>query len=313
MPNSEYLFDSAMKNLIYGLVRIDPLMRIADKNSAARKYTFLPRIGSTVQNICGKYIQKLYEVRDGIRKAAVISFSYGEKTVYAAVFKEDNECLLMVFHPLLFFVGGSVNEAVLEKAVSSCAGKLAAILKYSDLPKKPGRNIRRQDHLIRTHFAKITERSDAIAEKMRDAISYFDVIDSSAFTVMNAERHKDAFIDTSKLFYAFVEIISFSNHILNGNRLVITADFEDDFLAVTVSGNIEHRITPSQRLYFEIFATVMHCMGIGAKILRSREKHFEAAISIPYEPPRTQLYGIYLTASELPARFGRRVIRGAEN
>ncbi len=279
--SNEYLFDTAMKKLIYALVRIDPFMKIADKNSAARKYTFLPRVGSDIRNFCGEYAKKLYEVKNGLKKAAVIPFRPDGKSVYAAILREDNGCLLMVFHPLLLFVGASVDNSYLEKAIASCAEKLSLSLRTSENEKVKG--LQNNDYLLAKCFNRLTVSSDTAAKRLSDSIRYLNFSKKITLTISNEKRYPYAFVDFSKLLYSFAEIVSFATNLSSSNEMTVTADFGPNFMTVIVTGATEQRITPSRKLYLDIFSTVMHCMGIGARILKTREKSFEVAVSVPYE------------------------------
>ena len=283
MDNGEYLFGSASKKLVYALVRISPDMKIADKNASARKYTFLPRIGADIRRFCGDYAQRLEDVRNGVRKAAVIPFRSNGKTVYSAVIKEENGCLLMIFHPLLMFVGTNAEQSKLEKAVASCAEKLRLSTTVSD--KEKPRFPSNDEFLLASCFSRMVLGSKQGSERLVDMIKLLNFTKIVRLVITGEDRVPRVFVEFSKLLYAFAEIVSFADSLSSGDVLDVTANFGDNFMTVVVSGSSMHRVTEARKLYFDIFSSVMHCMGVGARMLKNREKSFEVAISVPYEAP----------------------------
>lgn len=285
MENGEYLFDTASKNLVYALMRITPDMKIADKNSAARKYTFLPRVGSDILKFCGEYSKRLADVQNGTRKATVIPFRQIGKTLYAAVIKEENGCLLMIFHPLLIFVGTSTEQNKLEKAIASCAEKLRLSASVPEKEKLcfPSSN----EYLLSKCFTASRLGGKEAMQIIEDSVKLLNFKKKLIFDIPSREFIPAVFVEYSKLLYAFAEIISFASSISNSSEITVTVSFCQNFMTVVASGNSEHKMTGARKLYFDIFSTVMHCTGIGARILKTREKSFEVAISVPYEaPPR---------------------------
>lgn len=284
MDNGEYIFGSAAKKLVYALVRISPDMKIADKNSAARKYTFLPRVGSDIRKFCGNYAQRLEDVKNNVKKAAVIPFRPSGRTLYSAVIKEENGCLLMIFHPLFIFVGASVDNAKLEKAVAACAEKLrlSTTVTEKEKPRFPSND----EFLLASCFNNVVLGSEKVAERLSEAISLLNFKKTVRLVITGDDRVPTVFVEFSKLLYAFAEIVSFAGSLSSGAVLDVTANFGENFMTVVVSGSSEHRVTEARKLYFDIFSAVMHCMGVGARILKTREKSFEVAISVPYEARR---------------------------
>lgn len=283
MENSEYLFDPASKKLVYGLIRISPDMKIVDKNSAARKYTFLPRVGSNILKFCGEYAKRLTDVQNGVRKATVIPFRQIGKTLYAAVIQEENGCLLMIFHPLLIFVGAHTTEQELEKAIAACAEKLrlSASIPEKEKPRFPSSN----EHLLARCFTRSRIHSTKAMKLLLEATKLLNFDKTLHIVIPDEKSIPLVFVEYSKLLYAFSEIVSFASSLSSTPNVTVTVSFYHDFMAVIASGNSERKITRARKLYFDIFSAVMHCMCIGAKILKTREKSFEVAISIPYEAP----------------------------
>lgn len=300
LKNSEYLFDSAAKKLVYALIRITPDMKIADKNSAARKYTFLPRVGSDILKFCGAYAKKLMDVQSGLRKATFIPFRQLGKTLYAAVIKEENGCLLMIFHPLFIFVGTSVNNNVLEKAIASCAEKLrlSATLTEKEKPSFPSSN----EFLLAGSFTPSRINGKEAVNRLEEAIKALNFNKSVKLRIPNEDDIPNVFIEYSKLLYAFAEISSFALSLSSTSSVIVTVNFCPNFMTVIASGDSEHKMTSARKLYFDIFSTVMHCISIGARILKTREKSFEVAISIPYELP-PKLHGNDTFSSETLQRM----------
>ncbi len=281
MENSEYLFDSAAKKLIYALMRITPDMRIADKNSAARKYTFLPRVGSDIRKFCGEYAKRLTDVQNGVRKATVVPFRQIGRTLYAAVIREENGCLLMIFHPLLIFVGANTEQDKLEKALSACAEKLrlSTTTPEKEKPSLPSSN----EYLLARCFTRSRLDGGSAMKRLEEAISLLNFNKKLRFAIPDRKSIPLVFVEFSKLLYSFAEIVSFASSLSNDSLITVTVSFCPNFMTVVASGDSEHRITSARKLYFDIFTTVMHCIGVGARILKTREKSFEVAISIPYE------------------------------
>lgn len=300
MENREYLFDSASKKLVYALMRITPDMKIADKNSAARKYTFLPRVGSDILKFCGEYAKRMIDVQNGIRKATVIPFRQIGKTLYAAVIREENGCLLMIFHPLLIFVGTSNNQNKLEKAIASCAEKLrlSATLTEKKKPSFPSSN----EFLLASCFTPSRINGKEAMKLIEASSRLLNFKKKLIFDIPSEESIPMVFVEYSKLLYAFAEIISFASSISSASDITVTVSFCQNFMTVVASGNSEHKITGARKLYFDIFSAVMHCMGIGARIIKTREKSFEVAISIPYEVP-PKLHGNDTFSSETLQRM----------
>ena len=285
MENGEYLFGSASKKLVYALVRISPDLKIADKNASARKYTFLPRIGSDIRRFCGDYAKKLEDVKNEVRKAAIIPFRPSGKTFYSAVIKEENGCLLMIFHPLLMFVGTNAEQSKLEKAVASCAEKLRLSTTVSD--KEKPRFPSSDEFLLASCFSRMVLGSEKASARLVEMIKLLNFKKIVRLVITGDDRVPTVFVEFSKLLYAFAEIVSFAGSLSSGAILDVTANFGENFMTVVVSGSSEHRVTEARKLYFDIFSAVMHCMGVGARILKTRENSFEVAISVPYEaPPR---------------------------